>query len=84
MQIDKVIRKSLNSELLLNNYYWLYTKIRTVEANLKDEKEKNAQLEALILAMTSKLEMFHSLASSFLDMEAAKVIIRYRLFLWSH
>jgi len=47
-------------------------KLKTVEANLKDEKEKNAQLEALILAMTSKLEMFHSLASSFLDMEAAK------------
>jgi len=47
-------------------------KLKTVEANLKDEKEKNAQLEALILAMTSKLEMFHSLASSFLDIEAAK------------
>merc|ERR1719189_2856074 len=43
-------------------------KLETVEANLKQEKEKNAQLEALILALSSKLEMFHSLASS-LDIE---------------
>merc|ERR1739848_329149 len=43
-------------------------KLETVEANLKKEKEKNAQLEALILALSSKLEMFHSLASS-LDIE---------------
>merc|ERR1712210_391205 len=44
------------------------SKLETVEANLKQEKEKNAQLEALILALSSKLEMFHSLASS-LDIE---------------
>ena len=61
---------------------FLSAKIRTVEANLKQEKEKNAQLEALILALSSKLEMFHSLASS-LDIEV-KVIIRYRLFPCCH
>ena len=61
---------------------FLSGKIRTVEANLKQEKEKNAQLEALILALSSKLEMFHSLASS-LDIEV-KVIIRYRLFPCCH
>jgi len=54
-------RQSIHSDI---------AKLKTVEANLKEEKEKNAQLEALILAMTSKLEMFHSLASSFLDIEA--------------
>merc|ERR1712037_271143 len=64
---DKVLYPGCNDQRR-SSQSDIASKLETVEANLKQEKEKNAQLEALILALSSKLEMFHSLASS-LDIE---------------
>merc|ERR1711971_978703 len=64
---DKVLYPGCNDQRRRSQREFA-SKLETVEGNLKQEKGKNAQLEALILALSSKLEMFHSLASS-LDIE---------------
>ena len=45
-------------------------KLSQLENSLKIEKEKNTQLEAMILALTTKLEAFQNIANSFMDVEA--------------